>query len=210
MKKSTKIITTAVALALVVAAMVVGIYAATAGSATITANVSWTATAGITFEFNGKVEGGALKPAAVSHVVVSSTTNTGAAGTGNLSENFIDSDKGTAQDNGVNDPGAIIYTYTIKNTTASAIKIKLTKAPAQGAESGATAAEHKPAVAYEVTGVTGASLATLQGTDGVSLPTGDTLTVKITLSMASGSDATTDADLGINSFDASVTFSMGL
>ena len=210
MKKSTKIITTAVALALVVAAMVVGIYAATAGSATITANVSWTATAGITFEFNGKVEGGALKPAAVSHVVVSSTTNTGAAGTGNLSENFIDSDKGTAQDNGVNDPGAIIYTYTIKNTTASTIKIKLTEGPAQGAESGATAADHKPAVAYEVTGPTGATLATLQGTDGVSLPNGDTLTVKITLSMASGSGATTDADLGINSFDASVEFSMGL
>ena len=41
MKKSTKIITTAVALALAVAAMVVGIYAATAGSATITANVSY-------------------------------------------------------------------------------------------------------------------------------------------------------------------------
>ena len=205
MKKSTKIITTAVALALVVAAMVVGIYAATAGSATITANVSWNAVAGVTFEFNGKVEGGKNNPAAVSHIVVSSTTNTAAAGTGNLSEEFLDS-----SDNGVNDPSAIVYTYTIKNTTASAIKIKLTKAPAEGAESGGTAAEHKPAVAYEVTGVTGADLATLRGNDGVSLPNGDTLTVKITLSMASGSDATTDADLGINSFDASVTFSMGL
>ena len=49
MKKSTKLITTAIALALVVAAMVVGIYAATSASAGITANVSWTATAGLEF-----------------------------------------------------------------------------------------------------------------------------------------------------------------
>jgi len=57
MRKSTKIITTAVALALVVAAMVVGIYAATAGSASITANVSWTATEGIQFRIEAYTVG---------------------------------------------------------------------------------------------------------------------------------------------------------
>ena len=205
MKKSTKIITTAVALALVVAAMVVGIYAATAGGATITANVSWNAVAGVTFEFTGSVSGGKLNPQAITHTVVSSTTNTAAAGTGNLSEQFNDT-----SENGVNDPGAITYTYTIKNTTASAIKVKLTKAPAEGAESGSTADDHKPTVAYSFEGVTGASLAALQGTDGLAVPSGDTLTVIIQLSLASGTDAATDADLGINSFDAGVAFSMGL
>ena len=55
MKKSTKLITTAVALALVIAAMVVGIYAATSASASITASVSWTATAGIEITIKGGV-----------------------------------------------------------------------------------------------------------------------------------------------------------
>ena len=205
MKKSTKIITTAVALALVVAAMVVGIYAATAGSATITANVSWQAEAGITFVFRGSVEGGELKPAAITQTVVASTTNTEAAGTGSLNEKFVD-----LSENGVNDPGAIVYTYSIENTGATAIKVKLTKAPAEGAESGATAAEHKPAVAYDVTGPTGATLAALQGENGVSVAANETLTVKITLSLAPSSDAVTDADLGITSFDAGVTFTMSV
>ena len=49
MKKSTKLITTAVAMVLVVAAMVVGIYAATSASATIGATVSWSATEGLQF-----------------------------------------------------------------------------------------------------------------------------------------------------------------
>lgn len=57
MKKSTKLITTAIALALVVAAMVVGIYAATSGSANISASVSWEATAGIQFRFEGYTVG---------------------------------------------------------------------------------------------------------------------------------------------------------
>ena len=57
MKRSTKIITTAIALALVVAAMVVGIYAATSAAASITAQVSWTATAGIEFSLKGAVLG---------------------------------------------------------------------------------------------------------------------------------------------------------
>ena len=205
MKKSTKIITTAVALALVVAAMVVGIYAATAGSATITANVSWQAEAGITYVFNGSVSGGSLKPAAVTHTVVSSTSNTASVGTGSLNESFLDS-----SDNGVNDPGAIVYTYSIENTGATAIKIKMTKSPAEGIEGGTTAADHTPAVAYEVTGIDGVDLAALKSEAGVSLGSNATLTVKITLSLASGSDAVTDADLGITSFDAGVAFTMSV
>ena len=47
MRKSTKIISTAIALVLIVGFMIVGIYAATSAAANISANVSWTATAGI-------------------------------------------------------------------------------------------------------------------------------------------------------------------
>jgi len=43
MRKSTKIIATAVALVLVMSFMVVGILAATSAAASITASVSWTA-----------------------------------------------------------------------------------------------------------------------------------------------------------------------
>ena len=55
MKKSTKIITTAVALVLVMGFMVVGILAATTASATITASVSWTAEEGVVFDVMGGV-----------------------------------------------------------------------------------------------------------------------------------------------------------
>ena len=55
MKKSTKILTTVVALVLVVGFMVVGIMAATSASANITAQVSWTATAGVEFDMRGGV-----------------------------------------------------------------------------------------------------------------------------------------------------------
>lgn len=55
MKKSTKILTTVVALVLVVGFMVVGIMAATSASANINAQVSWTATAGVEFDMRGGV-----------------------------------------------------------------------------------------------------------------------------------------------------------
>ena len=57
MKKSTKIITTAVALVLVMGFMVVGIMAATTASASITASVNWTAEAGVVFELLSTEEG---------------------------------------------------------------------------------------------------------------------------------------------------------
>ena len=203
MKKSTKIITTAVALALVVAAMVVGIYAATSGSATITANVSWEATAGITFELTGSVAGGKTTPSAISHTVTASTSNTDAAAlAGTLSTSFNDT-----KNDGVNNPDNIVFTYTVKNTGTTPIKVQLTKAPVSGAESGTTEATHKPTVAYEITGVTTTYDNIIQA-DKVTINSGVTLTVKITLSLASGTDAVTDADLGITSFDAGVTFKL--
>ena len=52
MKKSTKLITTAVAMVLVLGVMVVGILAATQASATIGATVSWTAEAGLYFSID--------------------------------------------------------------------------------------------------------------------------------------------------------------
>ena len=51
MKKRTKIISTVVAIALVLTAMIVAIYSATIGGASINANVSWTAQAGVDLEF---------------------------------------------------------------------------------------------------------------------------------------------------------------
>ena len=205
MKKSTKIITTAVALALVVAAMVVGIYAATQATSTITAQVSWTATAGITFELNGSVAGGATTPTAVSHTVTAATDND-TAGTlsGTLSTNFKDSTS-----DGVNNPSAITYTYTLKNTGAQAIKVRLSKAPEEGAEAN-TGGTHTPAVAYNVSGVTDATYAKLVATTAtVSIAQNATLTITITLSLAAGgTNNGVNADLSVSNFDAGVTFVM--
>ena len=210
MKKSTKIITTAVALALVVAAMVVGIYAATQATSTITAQVSWTATAGITFELKGSVAGGATTPTAVSHTVTTATNND-TAGTlsGTLSTNFKDADKDTATDNGVNDPGAITYTYTLKNTGAQAIKVRLSKAPEEGAEANVDGT-HTPAVAYNVSGVTGATYEKLVASPAtVEIAKDATLTITITLSLAAGgTNNGINADLSVSNFDAGVTFVM--
>ena len=215
MKKSTKIITTAVALALVVAAMVVGIYAATAGSATITAEVSWTATAGITFTLDGNVkaygrpdnhqDGPDASPTTktlTQQVVTAATSNTASAAlAGNLDADFIDEST-----EGVNNPGKIVYTYTLENTGTQAIKVKLDKAPAEGAEAN-TSGKHTPAVAYSFSGVTATYSGITTGT--VTVNGGATLTITITLSLAaSGENNGVNADLDVSDFDAGVTFVM--
>ncbi len=196
MSKTTKILTTVVAIALVITAMVVGIYAATAGSASISANVSWQAQAGITFTLDGtSVNGtGASKvtKTMTQVVVTSSTSNTEAihANAGDLSIDFLDE-----SDNGVNDPSNIVFTYTLKNTGATKINVKLTKAPAAVAP---------VQVAGTATGAETGDYAALTGTDGVTLAGGATLTVTITLSMAA------PADVNVDKFDAGVNFAMAL
>ena len=217
MKKSTKIITTAVALALVVAAMVVGIYAATAGTATITAQVSWEAVSGITFTLDGNVkaygkpddhpDGPDASPTTktlTQQVVTAATSNTDSAAlAGNLDANFIDESA-----EGVNNPGKIVYTYMLKNTGAQAIKVRLSKAPVEGAEAN-TSGKHTPAVAYNFSGVTATYAAMKAETATVSIAQNQTLTMTITLSLAaSGQNNGVNADLSVSNFDAGVTFVM--
>ena len=129
MKKSTKLITTAVALALVVAAMVVGIYAATTASSNITASVSWTAEAGVEFTldawtyYSAQHYNASTKsfPEVSAHkieqiVVDSKTTNQAASGISKtLNASFIDT-----TDDGVNNPHELYYIYYINNWNRSA------------------------------------------------------------------------------------------
>jgi len=207
MKKSTKIITTAVALVLVIAAMVVGIYAATSATSTISATVTWSATQGIEFTLAGSVSGGSSTPTMATQTVTASTNNTTAANlAGNLGTGFKDSSS-----DGVNNPGAITYTYTITNTGSKAITVKMTKYPAQASESGTagTASSHKPAVAWTITnGGSAVSYSTTTLSSGISVATSKALVVKIVLSMASGGTGSINADTGITSFDAGVTFAL--
>ena len=140
MKKSTKLITTAIALALVIAAMVVGIYAATSASASITASVSWTATAGLEFNLYGwtcfskedyEGNGGQFSDVS-SHImdtisINTRTTNQEAAGINkNFNATFIDD-----SDDGVNNPRSIYYCYNlaISQKAQENFTIKLKKYP---------------------------------------------------------------------------------
>ena len=136
MKKSTKLITTAIALLLVISAMVIGIYAATSGTASISASVSWEAEAGIQFTIQGGVildkahyeaNGNSLPaddeidqvycvdnaPQISSIEVNTTTTNAQASGMSRtLNAEFCDD-----TDDGVNNPRSIIYWYCISNNT---------------------------------------------------------------------------------------------
>ena len=195
MSKTTKILTTVVAIALVITAMVVGIYASTSGSAGITANVSWQAQAGITFTLDGSAVNGTgdkkVTKSMTQVVVTSSTTNTEAIHTnaGDLSIDFLDE----STDNGVNDPSNIVFTYTLENTGTTKINVKLTKAPTAAAP---------VKVAGTATGAETGDYAALTGAAGVTLAAGATLEVTITLSM----DA--PAETNVTNFDAGVNFSM--
>lgn len=230
MKKSTKIIATAVALALVVAAMVVGIYAATGAASTISAAVTWSATQGIEFRLAGSVAGGNSTPTMATQIVTASTSNTTAANlAGNLGTGFKDADKDTASDDGVNNPGAITYTYYICNTGSKTITVSLSKYPAQANESGTAgnADTHKPKVAWTIkngctftissdgasqtineTGATTVTYSAITLASGISLSANKALSIKIVLSMASGGTGTINADTSITSFDAGVTFAL--
>ena len=192
MRKSTKIIATVVAMALVLTAMVVGIYAATTGSASITAQVNWSATAGVEFTLDASVTNGKTADAkSITQVkVTSATSNADIANknAGDLSVSFYD---GT--DDGVNNPSNIVYTYKVVNTSSSqALKVTLTQLPVTGSNVTVTVAATNDT----------ASATIAQGT-AITVATGKTLTITFTL-------AVTDPNTSVASFDAGVNFTFGL
>jgi len=210
MSKRIKYFSFAIAIIAVAAVMTIAIYAATAATAGITANVSWTATEGITFELEAWVVnnasangiGATTNPKSISkQIVTASTSNTAANNlAGDLACGFYD---GT--NDGVNNPSDIVFTYKIKNTGSSILKVTATKTPTNSAESGTTAANHKPAVALssklDSTDNTSSCISSITGS-GFNIPAGKTLEYIVTLSIS-------NADLSITNYDAGVTFSFG-
>ena len=211
MSKRVKYFSFAIAIIAVAAVMTIAIYAATAANAGITANVSWTATAGIEFELeawavNNETQNGigaTTTPKSIEKQVVDrTTTNSTSNGiAGDLSCAFYD-----RTNDGVNNPNAIIFTYKVTNTGDSVILIKATKTPTTADEEGTTADTHKPAVALstEIDGtVKGAAVNKVIGSEGYKIQAGSVFIYKVILSIA-------NADVNMTSFDAGVTFSMEL
>ena len=201
MSKSTKIITSVVAIALVIAAMVVGIYAATAGGATISASVSWQATAGLELTLSGTANNGSANKTVGAYNITTSTSNTDAnnivtAGD-NLNIDFIDDNYGGESD-GVNTAQPITFTYEItNNSTTVPLIVKMTKAPKNENNVAVTSATAKLAsdTANDVyTALTGADTS-------VTVPVnGDKLTITIVI------DVEND-NASVESYDAGVVFS---
>ena len=210
MSKRVKYFSFAIAIIAVAAVMTIAIYAATAANAGITANVSWTATEGIAFELEAWVVnnstangiGATTIPKSISkQIVTASTSNTAANNlAGDLACGFYD-----GSDDGVNNPSNIVFTYRIKNTGSNILKVTATKTPTNGAESGTTAANHKPAVVLssklDSADNTSSCISSITGS-GFNIPAGKTLEYIVTLSIS-------NADLSITNYDAGVTFSFG-
>ena len=202
MKKTTKVIATIVAVVLVVTAMVVAIYAATAGNVGINANVSWSAQAGVNLEFWATATGGDQEKSVAKSTIAPSTTNANAKIQGDLSCNFKDD-----SNDGVNNPGAITFKYYVKNNSLTPLNIRVTKTPEAGAESGTSASDHKPKIVLASTIGSNNVLANALGTSGCELTAGETFEYSVVLSMASGGTATIDANTGLmKDFDAGVNF----
>ena len=211
MSKRMKYLAYAIAVIVVAGIMTVAIYAATSATSGITANVSWIATDGIEFELEawvvnnsaGNGIGNTSTPKSIEkQIVTASTSNTTAQNlAGNLACSFYD---GT--DDGVNNPSNIVFTYKIKNTGSSILKVTATKTPKNQAESGTTASDHEPKVVlssnYTGSNVTTSQTSAIYGT-GYNIPEGGTLEYIVTLSMD-------NADLSIASFDAGVTFNFSV
>ena len=190
--------------------MTVAIWAATSATAGISANVSWTASAGIEFELEawvvnnpaGNGIGNTSTPKSITkQIVTASTSNTTANNlAGDLGCGFYD-----GSNDGVNNPSNIVFTYKIKNTGSGILKVTATKTPNNQAESGTTAENHKPAVALssklEGSDNTSSCISSITGS-GFNIPAGKTLEYIVTLSIS-------NADLSISSFDAGVTFNFG-
>ncbi len=208
MKKSTKIITTIVAIVLVCAGMAIGIYAATIGGATISANVSWTAQEGVNLEFWAKATGGSEEKEVKRRTIGPSTTNQEAVITGDLSCDFVDNTK----DDGVNNPGAITFEYNVKNNSLTKLRVRVTKNPKAEDESGTSANDHKPKVVLSSSIDGGASnLTTVTGNNGCVLETNQVLKFTVVLSLASGGTGKMNADTGLGTnFDAGVNFNFNV
>ena len=202
MKKSTKVIATIVAVVLVVTAMVVAIYAATAGNVGINANVSWTAQEGVNLEFWATATGGDQEKSVAKSTIAPTTTNVNAKIQGDLSCNFKDD-----SNDGVNNPEAITFKYYVKNNSLTPLNIRVTKTPEAGAESGTSASNHKPKIVLASTIGSNNVLANALGTSGCELTAGETFEYSVVLSMASGGTGTIDANTGLmKDFDAGVNF----
>ena len=210
MNKKIKYLSYAIAVVLVTGIMTIAIWAATSASAGISANVSWTATEGIAFELEAWVVnnasangiGATTVPKSITKQIVNASTSNTASNNlaGDLACGFYD---GT--NDGVNNPSNIVFTYKIKNTGSGILKVTATKTPNNQAESGTTAANHKPAVALssklDSADNTSSCISSITGS-GFNIPVGKTLEYIVTLSIS-------NADLSITSFDAGVTFSFG-
>ena len=202
MKKSTKVIATVIAVTLVITAMLVAIYAATAGNANISANVSWTAQAGVNLEFWAKATGGDQEKSVAKSTIAPTTTNASAKIQGDLSCNFKDD-----SNDGVNNPGAITFKYYVKNNSLTPLNIRVTKTPEAGAESGTSANDHKPKIVLASAIGSNNVLANALGTSGCELTAGETFEYSVVLSMASGGTGIIDANTGLmKDFDAGVNF----
>lgn len=206
MKKSTKVVATIIAVTLVISAMIIAIYAATAGNFGINANVSWTAQAGVDLEFWAKVSGGSETKEIAKTSITPSTTNANANIIGDLSCNFSD----TSED-GVNNPNAIEYVYYVKNKSLTPLNIRVTKTPAQAEEAGTSPENHTPKVVLNSETEGTNTLTAVLGSSGYNLGAGDVFAYTVTLSLASGGEGTINADTGIaTSFDAGVTFNFAV
>ena len=206
MKKSTKVIATVIAVTLVITAMLVAIYAATAGNANISANVSWTAQAGVNLEFWAKATGGDESKEIAKTTITPTTTNTDANIIGDLSCNFTDT-----TDDGVNNPNAIKFTYYVRNKSLTPLNIRVTKTPAEAEESGTGAENHKPKVTLNSETDGTSTLTAVSSNLGYDLKAGDIFTYSVTLSLAKGGTGTINADFGLApNFDAGVTFNFNV
>ena len=210
MSKKVKYLAYAIAVVLVTGIMTVAIWAATSATSGISANVSWTASAGIEFELEawvvnneaGNGIGNTTTPKSITKQIVTASTSNSTAQNlaGDLACGFYD-----GSNDGVNNPSNIVFTYKIKNTGSEVLKVTATKTPTNQAESGTTASNHKPAVALssklDSTDNTSSCISSITGS-GFNIPAGKTLEYIVTLSIS-------NADLSITSFDAGVTFSFG-
>ena len=201
MSKTTKILTTVVAIALVITAMVVGIYAATQGAASINATVSWSAEAGIAFTLNGNVNNGVDEAVAMGEIKVTAATDNATAGANarTLTSAFKDNNN-----DGVNDPKDVVFTFTFVNTGSTSIDLKVT-GPATANESGTNETTHTPKIAWTYGGAD--QTVTAEGFT-KTVANGDTATIVCTLSLAKSGTGSINADTGIKSFSTNFGFTM--
>ena len=119
MKKNTKIISTAIAIVLVMSFMVVGILAATSAAANISASVSWTATEGLDFEIEFISYIKSTQEIDKIKIEVNTTTTNDQASGISKSLNLAFNDP-TPED-GVNNPEEIFIFYYLANRTGTPI-----------------------------------------------------------------------------------------